>query len=286
MQTTKDGLTYFTDRRWPSNGDKSYQYLLVRLLVGAIQVSKTSVQVHQKFDFSTIPPSAQVKTSANAFADFLSSANIGGTTKKFIQVTTADNRDFFREILAEFGNYFVQCKRGNYATAFVHLYRTLERVLYSIPLLYSSTQRDFIGTFNDLKSLFKEELVGELGLFKKFLGLGRFIDPLTLDATSTIKFVSVNGYQSNYFSLTNRLYKNFNSTDSSSHEVSLTFKNTPDFMTILRNRLFHARTGDGQSNVKMQEVIDIDEYLNCLNPIFCNFLAIVILQIIASKYHI
>lgn len=284
MQTTKDGMIYLAGGRCPANAENSYQYLLVRLLVGALQVSKNSVQIQQQFDFSSLPHCLQVKTNTDAFTDFLSTSNVGGNAQKFIKATLADNRDFFRELLAEFGNYFVQTKRGNHGTAFVHLYRALERVLYSIPLLYSSTQLDFIGTFNELKSLFKEDFAGELGLFKKFLNLGRFIDRLKLDATSTITFSSIHGYQSDYFKLTNRIYNEFHSTDALNHQVSLTFKNTPDFLTTLRNRLFHARTGDGRSNVKMQEVLDIDEYLHCLNPTFCNFLAIVTLQIIATKY--
>ena len=284
MQTTKDGLTYLAGGRCPVDCEKSYQYLLVRLLIGAMGVSKNSIQIRQLYDYSTLPHGIQAKTNSDAFADFLATSNIGGSAPKFVKATLADNRDFFRELLAEFGNYFVQSKRGSHATAFVHLYRAFERILYSAPLLYSSTQVDFIGTFNELKLLFKEDLMGELGLFKKFLRLGRFIDRLKLDATSTITFSSVNGYQSDYFKLTDRLYKEFHSTDSLSHQVSLTFKNTPDFLTILRNRLFHARTGDGKSNVKMQEVVDIDEYLYCLNPTFCNFLAIVTLQIISKKY--
>ena len=68
--------------------------------------------------------------------------------------------------------------------------------------------------------------------------------------------------------------------------MELQFRNIPSFLVTVRNRLFHARTGDGQSNVKMQEVLDIDEYLGCLNPIFCNFLAIITLRTIASKYQI
>ena len=284
MDTTKDGLIYLAGGRCPKNAENSYQYLLVRLLIGSLEITKNSIKVNQKLDFSILPYTLQSKVNTGAFADFLSSSGIVGTPQKFINSTLADNREFFRELLAEFGNYFIQSKRGNHATAFVHLYRSLERILYSIPLLYSSTTVDFIGTFNELKSLFKEDLGGELGFFKKFLHQGKFIDKLVLDTTSTITFSSVNGYQIDYLNLTDRIYKNFHSIDAINHQVSLSFKNTPEFLTSLRNRLFHARTGDGKTNVRMQEVLDIDEYLNCMNPTFCNFLAFVTLQIIALKY--
>ena len=284
MRITKDGIDYRVTGKLPRDAENSFQYLLARLLIGAMQLSKGTTHIHQGIDFSTLPQSTQTKASIGAFFDFLQSAQIGGTSQRYVKETLADNRDFFRELLAEFSNYFVQTKRNNHATAFVHLYRILERISYSVPLLYCATQKDFIGTYNDLKSLFKDDASGELGLFKKFLDQGRFIDRLKLDATLQITFTSENGFQNQYFFLTDRLYKSFQSTDSVNNQFELQFKNIPSFLTTVRNRLFHARTGDGQSNVKMQEVLDIDEYLGCLNPIFCNFLAIIVLRTIASKY--
>lgn len=284
MFITKDGVNYQANGRLPKDAENSFQYLLARLLIGAMQITKGTIHFQQGIDYSTLPQSNQNKSPVSAFFDFLQSASIGGTAQRYVKVTLADNRDFFREVLAEFSNYFIQTRRLNHATAFVHLYRILERISYSVPLLYCATQKDFVGTFNDLKSLFKDDIPGELGLFKKFLEQGRFIDRLKLDAALPITFVSINGYQGAYFNLTDRLYKHFQSTDAATHQMEVQFKNIPNLLVAVRNRLFHARTGDGQSNVKMQEVIDMDEYLGCLNPIFCNFLAIVTLRTIASKY--
>ncbi len=284
MQINKDGVTYKASGRLPKNAENSFQYLLARLLIGAIQITKGTTHFQQGIDYSTIPHSDQTKAPTSAFFNFLKTASIGGTSQRYVRATIPDNRDFFREVLAEFSNYFIQTKRGSHATAFVHLYRILERISYSVPLLYCGTQKDFIGTFNDLKSLFKDDINGELALFKKFLGQEKFIDSLELDATLTIKFVSENAYQDAHFKLTNRLFDLFTSKDPTTHQMELQFRNIPSFLISVRNRLFHARTGDGQSNVKMQEVLDVDEYLHCLNPIFCNFLAIVTLRTIAFKY--
>lgn len=284
MLITKDGVEYQTAGRLPKSAENSFQYLLVRLLTGEIKIKKGSTLVQQSVDYSTLPQSPQTRSPADAFIDFLSSANIGGSAQRFVKVTVGDNREFFREILAEFSNYFLQTQRTNHTTAFIHIYRILERISYSVPLLYCSTQKDFFGTFNDLKSLFKDDVSGELGLFKKFLAQGRFIDRIKLDATSSIYLTSANGHQDEFFSLTDRLYQHFHSTDAAGHHIEIKFSNIPSFLMTIRNRIFHARTGDGQSNVKMQEILDTDEYFACLNPIFCNFLAIVILRTIASKY--
>lgn len=286
MLITKDGVSYPAIGSIPANAENSFQYLLVRLLIGAMQVSKGTTKVKQDYDFSTLPQCKQLRTPASAFADFLSSSNIGSNSQRFVKVTCIDNREFYRELLAEFANYFIQTGRENHTTAFIHLYRVLERLSYSVPLLYCATQTDFMGTFKEMKSLFKEELQGELGLFKKFLDAEKFIDKLKLDATFFITFTSTNGYQSNFFNLTKRLYTAFESIDPANHQVELKFKNIPNLLISIRNRIFHARTGDGQSNAKMQEILDSDEYFKCMNSVFCNFLSIVTLQTIAYKYQI
>jgi hypothetical protein len=53
---------------------------------------------------------------------------------------------------------------------------------------------------------------------------------------------------------------------------------------FLRNRFFHSLTGEGRDNIRLEEIVDSDEYFACLNPVFCSFLAIVALQTMAKKY--
>lgn len=269
----------------PSGADRSLQYLILRLLLGTTKVRLGSTVLIQDTDYSQLPQAAQSKNSAIAVKDFLSSYAIGGTVKRFIHTTTADNRKFFTHILAELLNYFVQSKKGAHTAAFVFLYRTLERLYYSVPLLYASVQKDYFNTFRDLKNLFDpSSSSGEFGLFKKFLSQGRFIDPLKLNVKYDISFTSSSGNQLSYFKVATKIFNDFSSKDASLYKLEIEFQKVPDFLATVRNRFFHARTGDGQINIQLDEVLNPDEFFECLNPTFCSFLAVVILHTFSSTY--
>lgn len=279
--TTLEGLGNI-----PQNAENSYQYLLIRLLLGTVTVSRESTRSKQTIDYSSLPAIAQTKTPAVAVKDFLTSYSIGGSVKRLIRLTRGDNREFYREILSEFLNFYIQTTRGNNTSAFVFLYRILERISYSVPLLYTSTQSDFQGTFNDLKSILNADIDGELRLFNKFLGKGRFIDSIKLQVVQKISFLTASGYGPKYFDLTCKRYTKFASTDQTNHEVEIKFSDIPEFLINIRNRFFHFRTGDGRNNITTIEMPDSDEYFGKINPIITSFLAIVTLQTIAAKYHI
>ncbi len=270
----------------PKFADQSYQYLLIRLLLGTATVSRGGTRRKQTIDYSSLPAITQSKTPAIAIKDFLTSYSIGGSVARLIKITRGDNREFYKEILSEFLNFQIQTLRGSSTNAFVFLYRILERISYSVPLLYTSTQSDFRGSFRDLKAILNADIDGELGLFKKFLGKGRFIDPLKLQVAQRISFSTVSGNGLNYYTLTCKRYKNFISEDQATHEVEIKFSDIPDFLITIRNRFFHSRIGDGKENITTIEMPDSDEYFEKINPIIASFLAIVTLQTIAAKYHL
>ncbi|WP_418122517.1 hypothetical protein [Variovorax sp. 160MFSha2.1] len=236
-------------------------------------------------DYSSLPASTQTKTPAVAVKDFLVSYAVGGSVARFVKLTRADNRDFYRDILSEFLNYYIQAARGNNTSAFVFLYRILERISYSVPLLYTSTQSDFRGTFKDLKAILNADVEGELGLFKKFLGKGKFIDPLKLQVVQKVSLSTAVGGAA-YYDLTCNRFSNFSSKDPAIHQVEIKFSDIPEFLITIRNRFFHLRTGDGRENITANEMLDSDEYFGKINPVILSFLAIVTLQTISAKYHV
>lgn len=270
----------------PKNAEHSYQYLLIRLLLGTATVSNGSIRGRQATDYSSLPATTQTKTPAVAMSDFLTSYSIGGNVGRLIKITRGDNREFYKEILAEFINFEIQTLRGSNVSAFVFLYRILERISYSVPLLYTSTQADFRGTFKDLKAILNADIDGELGLFKKFLGKGKFIDPIKLQVAQKISFFVNSGHGANYYTLTEKRYSNFVSKDSTNHEFEIRFSDIPEFLITIRNRFFHSRVGDGRENITTIEMSDPDEYFGKINPTIVSFLAIVTLQTIAAKYHV
>lgn len=275
------GANYHPTGKWPKDGEKSNQLMLVRLLVGTANLENGSTKVIQDKNFSIVPPCPQSNRTKGVFNSFATNYDLGCNLTKFIKITATSNRPFFDDLLNEFSHYFIQTKQGAHTAAFVYLYRILERISYSVPLLYSSLSTDFIGTFNAMKELFKSDASGELGLFKKFLSQGKFIDPILLDTIYKISFKSTNGKQKNYFKLVNKHFSSFSWADPSTSEVEVKFRDVPSLFITLRNRFFHYRTGDGQDNIALSEIHDPDEFFSCVNEVFCSFLAIVALHAIA-----
>ena len=53
--------------------------------------------------------------------------------------------------------------------SFVHIYRALEFISYSFPLIYASKSMDYRGSYEKLKKYMSGERAGELNFFKLFL---------------------------------------------------------------------------------------------------------------------
>jgi hypothetical protein len=279
-----DGVDYIPKGRWPKDGERSNQLILIRLLIGLIHIENGKEKVNQDINFSVVPPCPQTNKPGEGFKEFSGKYSLGVSLPKLISSTVSVNRLFFQDLLGEFSNYFFQTKRSAHTAAFVFLYRALERISYSVPLLYNSKSNDFFGTFNDMKALFSKDKdgTGELGLFKKFLNQGKFIDPVILDTAYKIQFNSHAGYDSKYFDVLTRLYTGFSSLDPTTSTIEIKFRDIPDLLVPLRNRFFHFRTGDAQKNIAIRDIHDSDEFFSAVNYVFCSFLAVVSLHAIAA----
>ncbi len=284
MRCSVDGFDYLFSSRLPNGAEKSTQFLLVRLLLGTAQLSRTGHSVSQNIDHSSWPSSKQKKTGAVAFNSYLATYSISQSPASFVKETTLDNRKLFQDVLAEFSNYFAEKDRGSHTAAFVYLYRTLERLSFSAPLLYCATSTDFENTFNDLKDLFKEGGSGDLGLLKKFIGQGNLIDPLILDATYTIDFSGVTSNGQRFYNTVTTRSKAFHSSDPTRLQLEIKYRAVIDLFVMVRNRYFHFRSGDGQSNISNRDLHNADDFFAVMNNLFCDFLGLLTLHIIAWKY--
>lgn len=283
MSVQIDGVLYTFSSRLPKNGDKSVQLILLKLLLGGISIKLSNVSVIQSLDHSIFPSQLQSLTSAKAVNNFLR-GSLGLSAKAFVDRTVADNRRFFSDILAEFANYYICSAKGSHAGAFVYLYRALERFSFSVPLMYCSTSKDFEGTFNDLKKLFSKEGDGELGLLKRFIDQGKLIDPLVLSVTRAVDFSSSSSNGKRFYDLVTSRYDKFAVADSARLKVEIELRAVQGLFVVLRNRFFHFRSGDGQKNISAKDVHDADEFFSFVNPVFCNFLAVLITSTISAKY--
>ncbi|MBL0942588.1 MAG: hypothetical protein IBJ00_07705 [Alphaproteobacteria bacterium] len=283
MAISHSGFELYSIGKMSRDGERCLKYQLIRLLIGSLGFKRDGRKYLQTVNYSDMPPSSQLLSPRDSFKAFIADYGVSYTPGRFIAESILDNRNFYKDILVEFLNYFQQTARQSHTAAFVYLYRVLERMFYSVPLIYVSTQTDYYNTFDDLKDILKEDKIGEMGLYKKMLGQGKFIDAAELDLTYAIDFSSSSNALK-FYDVTERLVNNFDSKDRAAAELVIKFRNAGDLLSSLRNRFFHTRTGDGKSNIKAENMFDSDEYFSFVNPIFCSYLAQVILSISAVKY--
>jgi hypothetical protein len=279
-----DGLNYSFGSRLPADADKCTQFILLRLLLGTANVTKGGITTRQRVNYSVFPATHQPERWTAACADLSASYGVNVRTSTFVARSYADNRVFFRDILNEFSHYFLQSSKGCHLAAFVSLYRILERFSYSIPLLYCSTQRDFSKTFNDLKKCFSEKDAGELSLFNTFIRDGGLIDKTVLDTVCDINFASATGLEGKYFVAAEKCFNGFDQKDSSRAYLGLQFMKVGKLIAGVRNRFFHLLSGGWQNNISLTDIWDADEFFESMNPVFCNFLSIVVISVLLHKY--
>lgn len=89
-----DGIALALFGRLPKNADKSYSYLLVRLLTGSASLHIASSRFQQGSDYSIVPPVLST-APGGAVKHFLSAYSVGGTVSHFIKVTIGSNRNFY-----------------------------------------------------------------------------------------------------------------------------------------------------------------------------------------------
>lgn len=263
-------IDYSPKGRKPSGWEKSHRFILARLLCGSCVIKAPGrVKLEQKTNYSIVL--AKNNTTQQTIKDFLKSYNIKITPQKFVKVDV--NRIFYETMLHEFSAYFIQSSRGAHTAAFVFLYRALEHLFYTSPLLYCANNKDYYGTFNNLKKFFNGKSdQGEFGFFDNFLKSGNFIEKDTLSINLSVKFKSEAGYKTVKEIIQPKNY------DDTRHELKVAFQEVPKFILLIRNRFFHQRTGDGQKNIKLKNIGSPDEFFSCLNPTFCNVLSILTLS--------
>lgn len=208
--------------------------------------------------------------------------------KYFKTSITRGNKIFFRNLLLEISNYFYQKNKKSYATAFLHLYRSLELISYCFPLHYASNAKSYEKTYNSLKEYFTKADGGELSFFRVFVNEHLFNGDVLLDINLPIKLSAPKPIlQTQYYNAILKLSNaNKNITLKSSNpnsEIVITRRGLISLTIDLRNRYFHLLTGDHNNNFSSSELAEIDHFYFQVNDIILNWISIIYLQILSES---
>lgn len=205
---------------------------------------------------------------------------------RYISVTKYINRKFYQNILFEISHFVYSTKKGNHSSAFIFLYRLLEKISYAFPLIYSSRTSDFVRSFTQLKSLMTGDTEKkELGFFKKFVETLYEDDPIAETSIDIKISASIEEIQSQIFNeFKNVLDDNIIHGDTDEpRQISIKYCEMSSFIITIRNRFFHNMNG-GAKNIQSKNIADIDLFFESMNDLAMQWLATVFLSVFTYSY--
>ncbi|MFY7988808.1 MAG: hypothetical protein ACOVNP_08005 [Flavobacterium sp.] len=198
------------------------------------------------------------------------------------------NKSFFETLNNEFCNFYYFTYKENHTVAFLHLYRILEYVSYTFPLMYAASTKDFSKSFDSLKGLFSgDKDQGELKVFKFFIQNVMSIEKNYKGLTIDINIISeLDDYNE-------RIYNTLLSIcDKSIFEevknienkrLCIKFSEFSSFIITIRNRFFHLKNSQS-TNIHSIDIVDSDFFFNLINRKCAYFLSLVTVLIINKSY--
>jgi len=198
------------------------------------------------------------------------------------------NKLFFESLNDEFCNFYYNTHKGNHTLAFLHLYRVLEFISYTFPVIYASSTKDFSKSFDLLKDLFsKEKDQGELKVFKYFITKVMSIEKdyerlyIDIDIISDLAEYNERIYSSIINICENEIFEKDRNNPSS--RISIKFSEFSSFIITIRNRFFHLKNSNG-NNLKSVDIVDSDHFFSLINNKCAYFLSLVTITVIKNSY--
>lgn len=282
----KDGLDGISGNSLPEEliiSDRiSNEAVLIRLLCGTLKI-----QYHcggQIYEFAQLVNYSIPGNDKNTIFKKTIIKNFYGLDR----YTKTDKKNINKYIVANRRNHFVHEQLLSEMTsaiiwsnespieAFVHIYRSLEFMSYSFPLIYASKSMNYRGSYENLKKFMSGDSEGELKFFKTFLG-ELFKGNLLFEYEFDVFFLD--GNESKIKAELQQVLHNISYTFEG-NTMTVKFANVIDLLVTLRNRYFHMLVGKGTYNFH-DVTYDKRDIFRAINPVFINFLAMIYREIVA-----
>lgn len=253
--------------------------VLMQLILGKVYIldREGNVLFNQKINYTKIPAQREKKHTYKQFADVLDIDVFDETScnvcDRFL-IFDRKNNFIYEHILNELTQYFV-CINKSSCEAFVHLYRTLEFMSYSFPLIYASKSKDYRGSYDSLKKLMSGDGAGELKFFDKFVK-ELFVGDISYNYEFEvfIDCTNLNDLKTDFYDIFKTDFFVF-----SGNTITFKFKSTMELFIGIRNRYFHMLLGQGKNNFLNMDY-NKNDLFSSLNPVFVNWITIIFTKII------
>ncbi len=262
------------------NGDTSNEAKLIRLLLGTVIVTNNySTESFDQFkNYSDLGISDNSTVSTRPIRECLMPEGDLSSLCTYLDKTKNSNNNYFLNLLEEITSFFYKKNKGSHTTAFLHLYRAIEYISYSFPLIYASVSREYYGSFNKLKNYF-DTSKSELLFFDEFVK--KLLDEGLLDTPLTFNFNTLSAdINRNHFQIIKQILE-AERIDNEVPNVSITtsYKHLLKLSIDLRNRYFHFAVG-GKRNIRATEIIENDVFFSIINDDILNWICMIYFEIL------
>jgi hypothetical protein len=255
----------------------TYDVLVMRMLTSNIDIycKKNSKSIKLNNNFTSFPSHLVGRKSTKQLNTLLHPFNLFDYVK-FSKKYYGRNIIFYHNLLQELAFYFHYTNEKKHQAAFVNLYRILEYVSYSFPLIHSSHFGNYIGSFEAFRAYFTDAKTSEINFFEKFAenlfrGTGYLSYTTDFDFSNTDIVVANNCYDVLH-KLTNST--NWITANRATHTLSIENKRLIRLFKDTRNKYFHFAVG-GQRNIQNTDLKDPDFFFEKINSKYLNWIGFI-----------
>lgn len=267
------------------NRSSNYDILVMRILTSSVDIhcKKQNKTFKLNENYTSFPLHLVKRKSTKQLKSLLHPFSFQDYVK-FSNKYYRRNLIFYNNLLQELTFYFYYSNEKQHQAAFVNLYRTLEYISYSFPLIHASHFGNYIGSFEALRTYFTDVKTGEINFFDKFIeklftGTGYLSYTSDFDFSHPDNAISLNCFDS-FHNLTKST--NWIAANRSTQTLSIENKHLIGLFKETRNRYFHFAIG-GKRNIQNTDLKDPDFFFERINKQYLNWIAFIYGSIIRES---
>ena len=252
-------------------------YNILRIIMGGVSVTNNDTEITSDLMTNYLSLYYSFDNNLSAEANLVEILNESIELKDlekffFDRRYSTKNKEFFNRLENEICNFLTYQSKGNYTTSFIFIYRILEVISFSFPLIYASKTYDFKHTYGKLSEIFSNNSgnsKGELGFLKSAIKV-MFGDSDILKTSIDIDLNDEHEKNEKIFKAIKSVidHKIFHTDTIENSKISIYFGDVSSFIITLRNRFFHL-FNRGDKNLESIEIIDPDYLFSKINePVF------------------
>lgn len=255
---------------------------LIRLLMGSVCIKNEFCiwqTIEQKTNYLILGAPHVELFSEEIYRGLFSENN--ESVENYVKRSGQNNISLFKDLVNEYCLFFYYKEKEIHTLSFLYVYRILERMSLTFPMLYATISDDYNGSFNTLRAFFKESN-SELDFFKKFTK--KILEVEYQDYKVVFNITGENEFvRAKYYEILSNLCSKFDSErEPEAFRITIKNKYTIILLINLRNRYFHFMSG-GQENIRSTDLLNPDGFFSLLNEHFINYLSIIYFKLIKEK---